>query len=182
MNTITQTCFRTVRGTLLSGVRLGFALAFSYSAGFALYAIIRSSWQIAASLPLAEGLLGTLVANAFALVVAVLFFALLFGTGAALLQSITLLLVYGLARLLSAHRSSLVVAGLGLITAGLVAGLLQLLVQRSVGSYFAALWPMGYLFWLGLPSLLFVGTTTWISWRAAGLRMGNQVYPAGAVA
>ncbi|MEZ4726950.1 MAG: hypothetical protein R3E79_07435 [Caldilineaceae bacterium] len=166
MNIMTQTCFRTVRGTLLSGVRLGFALAFSYSAGFALYAIIRSSWQIAVNLPFAEGLVSTLVANAFALVVAVLFFALLFGMVAALLQSITLVLVHGLARLVSAYRSPIVMAGLGLVVAGLVAGLLHLLVQHSVGSYFIALWPTGYFFWLGLPSLLFIGATTWIGWRS----------------
>ena len=66
MNTITQNCFRTVRGTLLSGLRLGFGLTLIYSAAFAFYAIVRSSWHIVASLPVAEGLVGTLVANAFA--------------------------------------------------------------------------------------------------------------------
>ncbi len=182
MKYITQNCFQTVRGTLFSGLRLGFGLAFLYSAGFLLYAVVRSSWHIVASLPLAEGLVGTLVANVFALVVAVLFFALLFGVVAALLQSITLLLVDGLAQLLLPHWSPIVVAGLGLMVAALLAGALQLLVQRSLGSYFAALWPMGYLFWLGLPSLLFVGATTWISWRAAGHRLEGQLHPVGAAA
>lgn len=182
MNTITRNCFRTIWGTLSSGLRLGFVLAFMYSAGFLLYAVVRSSWHIVTSLPVAEGLVGTLIANAFALVVAVLFFALLLGIVAALLQGITLLLIYGLARLLLADRAPIVVAGLGLVVAALLAGALQLLVQRSLGSYFAALWPMGYLFWLGLPSLLFVAATTWISWRTSAPRVGRQVYPAGAVA
>ena len=64
MTYITQNCFRTGPGTLFSGLRLGFALAFIYSATFVFYAIGRSSWQIVASLSVAEGLLGTLVANA----------------------------------------------------------------------------------------------------------------------
>ncbi|HRW09867.1 MAG TPA: hypothetical protein P5121_32420 [Caldilineaceae bacterium] len=179
MRSITQNCFRTVRGTLFSGLRLGLALALAYSAGFAFYAIVRSSWQIVASLSLAEGLIGTLMANAFALVVAVLFFALLLGTVAALLQSITLLLVDGLARLLFAQRSPIVMAGLGLVVAGVLAGALQLLVQRSLGSYFVALWPTGYFFWLGLPSLLFVAATVWIGWHAAGHGVEGQLVPIG---
>ncbi|MEZ4863478.1 MAG: hypothetical protein R3C14_19320 [Caldilineaceae bacterium] len=182
MRYITQHCFRTVRGTLLSGLRLGFGLTLIYSAGFALYAIVRSSWHIVASLPVAEGLVGTLVANAFALIAAVLFFALLLGVVAALLQSITLLLVDGLARLLMAHRSPLVMAGLGMISAALVAGAVQLLVQRSLGSYFTALWPTGYFFWLGLPSLLFVGATTWVGWRVEGYAVESQRHSIDAVA
>lgn len=182
MSYITQNCFRSVPGTLFSGLRLGFALAFIYSAIFALYAIGRSSWQIVASVSVAEGLIGTLVANAFALIVAVLFFALLLGVVAALLQSLTLLLVYELARLFAVHHSVIALAGLGLVVAGVLAGALQLWVQRNLGSYFAALWPTGYFFWLGLPSLLFVGATVWVGWRVEGDAVESQGYTVDAVA
>ncbi|MCX6045134.1 MAG: hypothetical protein NT075_08470 [Chloroflexi bacterium] len=52
----------------------------------------------------------------------------------------------------------------------------------SLGSYFDALWPMGYLFWLGLPSLIFVGATTWISWQLAGHHVNRPISPIGIAA
>lgn len=182
MSYLTRHCFRTVPHTVRSGVSLGFALVLIYSSSFALYAIVRSSYQIFAALPWAEGLVGTLVANAFALIVSILFFALLFGMGAAVLQSVTLLLIYGVAALLAARRSPRVMAWIGLITSGLLAGVIQVAVQRSLGSYFAALWPTGYFFWLGLPSLLFVWATTWISGRVADYRVSSQTRLIGAIA
>ena len=170
MKFFTHHCFRTIAGTALSGGRLGFMLALAYSAAFAFYAIVRSSWQIGATLAPGEGLLGTWVANALALLLPILSFALLLGISAALLQSITLLVVYGLAALVNPHHIPSGMAGIGAATAALVAGAIQVTAQQSLGSYFAALWPTGYLFWLGLPSLLFVGATTWVSWRFAAQR------------
>jgi hypothetical protein len=167
MRFLAQNCFRTISGTALSGLWLGFGLTLVYSALFALYALVRSSLQIALTLSLGEGLVGTLVANAFALLLPILSFALLLGIGAALLQSVTLLLVHGLAALINPHLTPIHMAGIGAAAAALLAGAIQVMVQQSLGSYFAALWPTGYLFWLGLPSLLFVTTTTWVSWRFA---------------
>ena len=37
----------------------------------------------------------------------------------------------------------------------------------DLGIYFVALWPMGFLFWLGLPCLLLIGATTWLSWQSS---------------
>lgn len=167
MKFLTQHCFRTTGGTAQSGLRLGFILAWLYSAAFALYAIGRSSWQIAATLAPDEGLFGMLVANVFALLLPIAVFALVLGSGAALLQSVTLLAVRGMALLFRDHHTPAFTAWIGFVTALVLVGAIALTVPRSLGSYFDALWPSGYLFWLGLPSLLFVGATAWVSWRAA---------------
>jgi hypothetical protein len=157
----------TARGAAGHGARLGFGLALLYGFAFALYAIVRSSLQIKAILTPGAGLFGTLAANALAILMPALGFALLLGMLAAVIESVTLLLVYGLSTLLNLQQSPARAAWIGLITAGIMAGALQLFMQRSLGSRFDALWPSGYLFWLGLPCLIFVGATTWISWRVA---------------
>lgn len=182
MKVLAQTCFRTIGGTARSGLRLGFLLALLYSAAFALYAVGRSSWQIAMTLPPDDSLLGTLVANAFALLLPILVFAFVLGVGAALLQCVTLLLVYGVAAVINPHRRAVGMAGIGLISATLLAAAIQLAVHQSLGSYFDALWPSGYLFWLGLPSLLFVGATTWVSWQQGNDAVAMRTQPVGAAA
>lgn len=182
MKFLAQHCFRTFTGTVLSGAWLGFGLALLYSAAFALYALIRSSWQIGETLAVGEGLVGTLIANAFALLLPILIFALVLGLGAALLQSVTLVLVQGLATLLNPHNTPMRMAIIGAVTAGLLAGALQMMVEQSLGSYFAALWPAGYFFWLGLPSLLFVSATTWVSWRFGAQPSGSRTSLAPAAA
>lgn len=176
MRFVAQNCFRTVGGTALSGVVLGFTLALAYGFTFVVYAIVRSSLQIVAILSPGEALVGTLLANAFALFVPALVFALLCGLGAALLQSITLLLVHGVAALINPHHAPALMAGIGLISASLLAGASQVAVQQSLGIYFDALWPSGYLFWLGLPSLLFIGATIWVSWRLSNHAAGKRMY------
>ncbi|MCE7986978.1 MAG: hypothetical protein DYG89_37875 [Caldilinea sp. CFX5] len=167
MKFLAQNCFRTIGGTVLSGLRFGFLLTLLYSAAFALYAVVRSSLQIVAILAPGEGLFGTLVVNAFALLLPIAVFALVLGSGAALLQSITLLAVRGMALLFRDHHAPAFTAWIGFVTAFVLVGAIALTVQRSLGSYFDALWPSGYLFWLGWPSLIFVGATTWVSWRFA---------------
>lgn len=157
--------YGTARQVAVCGLFWGFGLALAYGASFALYAIIRSSSQIALVLADSTALWGTLVANALSILLASLLFALLLGIGAAVLQSIALLFVYAVAPFLNSHHASGRGAWIGLCVSGILACALHFVVQRSLGSYFAALWPAGYFFWLGLPSLLFMGTTSWLSWR-----------------
>lgn len=182
MKFLAQHVFRTIGGTALSGLRLGFTLVLLYSAAFALYAIGRSSWRIAATLAPGEGLFGTLVATAFALLLPIAVCALVFGIGAGLLQSVTLLAVRGMALLFRDHHAPAFTAWIGFVTAIVLVGAIVLTVQRTLGSYFDALWPSGYLFWLGLPSLLFVGATTWVSWRFTDHLPKHQTIIAGATA
>jgi len=167
MTPVAQNCFRTVRSTAWCGVRLSFSLVLGYSLLFLVYAIVRSSLEIGASLAPTEGRLSLLLANAFALLVAVLGFALLMGAIAAICAVVVLLLVYGVSALLNPQRSPVRAAWIGLFTTSISAAALVVFIQQSLGIYFAALWPTGFLFWLGFPCLLFVAATTWISWQSA---------------
>lgn len=167
MKSLAQTCFRSLRGTAWSGVRLGFGLVGGYSLLFLVYAIIRSSLQIMTSLSAREGLVGTLIANAFALLMAVLGFALLFGVIAAIAECVLLLIIYGLSALLNPGHLQGRAAWIGLLVTASPALALVIFVQQQLGIYFVALWPMGFLFWLGLPCLLLIGVTTWLSWQSA---------------
>lgn len=163
MTFFAQSSFRTARGTTVRGAILGFILALAFGCGFTAYAIARSSLQIILILSPKEGLYGTLVANAFGILLPALSFTLVLGVGAAMLQSIALLFVHGVTSLINPHQSPRRAAWIGLLTAGLLASAVQLMVKYSLGIYFEALWPTGYFFWLGLPSLIFVGVTTWLS-------------------
>jgi hypothetical protein len=154
--------------------RLGFMAALAYGLAFAVYAIVRSSLQIGAILSPADGSFGTLVANVFAILMPTLSFVLLLGIGAALIEWVTVLLVYGLTALINPQRSLVRAAWIGFVTAGILTGAFQFSIQSSLGSYFDALWPAGYLFWLGLPCLIFVGVTAWISWQIAHYYQADQ--------
>lgn len=167
MTIVTQHCFRTLRGTLISALRIGFRLALAYSLLFALYAIVRSSFQIGAILSPADGLFGTLLANAFAIMLPSMLMGLLLGIVAALLMALTWLGVYGFSAWLNPARLPGRAFWIGALASGAVVVVLQVMMQRSLGIYFAALWPAGYFFWLGLPCLLFVAATTWVSWQAS---------------
>lgn len=173
MKLISQNCLRSVRGTALSGLTVGFALALSYSLVFALYAIVRSSLQIGSALTWREGLMGTLLANALAILAPVVVFALLLGTVAAIITSLALLLVHGLSTYFNPRHDVHRAVWIGFISAGSLTCGLILFAQQSLGIYFAALWPAGFLFWLGLPCLLFVITVTWLSWRAGEYSRGQ---------
>ena len=149
---------------IADGVKLGFCLAVVYGCAFLFYSIVRSSLQIMAVLSPGELLEGTLLANTFALLAPTFFFVLIFGIVAGVLQSLALLLVRGFTALVPNSCSPVVAALLGFITATGFVTAIHIAAQRMLGIYFAALWPAGYLFWLGLPSLIFIGATTWVSW------------------
>jgi hypothetical protein len=45
---------------------------------------------------------------------------------------------------------------------GGLAVLIYLLAYYGMGVYFAQLGPTGYVFWFGLPSLIFITVNTWV--------------------
>lgn len=171
-----QNCFRTVRGTAFSGLLLGLSEVLIYGLVFGIYATVRSSIQIGRVLALQEGLVGTLLANALSLFMAILMFTLLLGIGAAIIEAITLLLVYALSALFNPQGFQTRGLWIGLTTSGVLVAVILGLVQQSLGIYFAALWPSGYFFWLGLPSLLFMSVNGWLSWWFSHDRqMGQKI-------
>lgn len=171
---LTQHCFHTLRGTALSGLLVGLCEVLLYSLAFVLYAIVRSSIQIGAVLAPNEGLIGLLIANAFSLLMAVLGIGPMLGLFAAVIETITAVLMYELSVFFNPAGFRGRGAWIGLLTAGLMAVAILLFVQQSLGSYFAALWPSGYFFWLGLPTLIFIGTNGWLGWRFSNNQRTEQ--------
>jgi hypothetical protein len=68
------------------------------------------------------------------------------------------------------------------VVSGGLALLVNFLVVQAIGAHWGAFWPAGYLFWLGLPSLVFILTTTWLCWQGKTRRSGRRAGLAQAVA
>jgi hypothetical protein len=147
------------------GAAVGFLSTLLYGTVVTLYIILRASAQILEVPSPAEGLLGTLVANAFSIVWPCLVTTLLLGLLAAIIETTAFLIIYGLSLMLNGWRLPSQGAAIGFMVAGSLAFLVNFLVMRGIGAYWGAFWPQGYLFWLGLPSLIFIGTTTWLCWQ-----------------
>lgn len=153
---------------LFRGAATGLAALLLYVLLFIIYAITRSSLQIIGALGSADGISGTLIANALSIGIAALSVALLLSLIVAPLGGFTMLLAYALAGPLHARSRP----GRAAIVGGTTAALVMLAVQGEVwsalGSFRAAFWPSSYLFWLGLPTLLFVAGIALACWRWAG--------------
>ncbi|MBX3015144.1 MAG: hypothetical protein KF832_26735 [Caldilineaceae bacterium] len=161
------------------GLGVGFRVAVCYGAAFLVYAILRSSFQIGAVLTVHEGLVGTLIANAFALAIAVLGATLLLGGIAALVEGLIVCLVYALSAWFNTQHSPRRAAWIGFFCAALPVVILVLFLRYQLGIYFRALWPTGFFFWLALPGLLLISTTTWLSSRQGGVAVSPQVATPG---
>lgn len=157
----------TLGSAVRSGARMGFWSALLYGALATLYIILRSSLQIGRVLSPDEGLMGTLVANAFGVFWPSLVTTLLLAIPAALLGGLTLAVVAALCALVRRRRTPAQAAVIGFDVSALVVLLVSLLVFQATGGYWDAFWPEGYWFWVGLPSLLFVAATTWMFARQA---------------
>ena len=164
------------------GAAAGFISAMVYGGVTTLYIILRSSAQILGVLSPAEGLWGTLVATALSIIWPCLVTTLLLGLLAAVIEMGAFVIIYGLALALNGWRSPARLVAIGFIVAGNLVLPVNFLVVQGIGAFWDAFWPMGYLFWLGLPSLIFIGTTTWLCWQDEVDRAGQQAKLAQAVA
>lgn len=147
------------------GAAAGFISALFYGAVATLYITLRSSAQILGVLSPAEGLWRTLAANAFGIIWPCLVTTLLLGVLAAIIETVAFFIIHGLSLILKGQRSPTQVAVIGFAVSASLAFLVNFLVVGSISTYWSAFWPIGYLFWLGLPSLIFIGTTTWLCWQ-----------------
>ena len=152
------------------GAAIGFISALAYGALATLYIILRSSLQILGVLSPAEGLLGTWLANAFGVLWPCLVTTVLLGVLAAAIETAGFSIIYGLSLALNGRRSPNRATAIGFLVAGGLAALVNILVVRGIGVYWGAFWPQGYVFWLGLPSLMFVGMTARLCWQGEARR------------
>jgi hypothetical protein len=139
-------------------------LTFAYALAFLLYAILRSSLTLAATVNPDAGLLYTLIANATSLLIAVLTITFLMVIVTAVLGIITAIAVYGLLSTLNAHKDPSRAVIIGSATCLGVVLLLNLTLQKALGFSWSAMGGEAYLFWLGFPSLIYIvagGVSSW---------------------
>jgi hypothetical protein len=157
------TQMRTLRGATLQGLALGFKLAMLYWLVSAVLVILRTSLHILASLGWAEGLLMTLLANAVSILAGTLLIGLILGLVAAPFSLAVVLLLRALLPRLGGRPPLAALAGV--VLSGALVLLLSLLFRQALGSHFGAMWPNGYLFWLGLPGMIFMAASGYLGWQ-----------------
>jgi hypothetical protein len=157
------------RKVLLTGAAAGTGLTFAYALLFALYAIVRSSASIWATIPPDINLLGTLSANAASITVASLATAVVLALVMALLGMGTAVVIKGLDSLFNPTHDSqrAILIGCGAALAFVL--VCQFAVNMLMGGSLSSLGGETYLFWLGLPALIHIGT------GAAGAWTMNQL-------
>jgi hypothetical protein len=156
----------------LAGAAMGVGLTFVYALSFALYAVVRSSWTIWQWTPPDLGKGATLAANAASIVVASVATASLLAVVVALLSMITALLIaLGLARWNPQQAQGRAI-GIGVTTGLAVVVLGHVALSWALGRSLFSLGAATYLFWIGLPSLLYIGAGGGLAWRL------NQGQPA----
>lgn len=147
------------------GAQVGFWSAMVYGATVTFLIVLRSSLQIGRVLSLDEGLLGTLVANAFSVFWPCLITTLLLGAVAALLGMMAFGIIYALCQTGHRQRTPVQTVAIGFGVSALMVLLVNVSVIQVLGGFWDVFWPQGYLFWVGMPSLVFVAATTWVSRR-----------------
>lgn len=150
--------------TLRTGATTGIVVTSVYAALFALYAILRTSATIAASIPFNMLLLGTLVANAMSIAIVSMAMATLLSVFTACLGMGTAATIRGLDALFnpskSLQRTMLIGLAATLAIVLIVDFGAQTLLQRSLNS----LGVETYLFWFGFPALLHIGAGLLGAW------------------
>jgi ABC-type spermidine/putrescine transport system permease subunit II len=147
----------TWRRTLQMGALIGAGLTFGYAALFIFYAVMRSSWAIVSAMPPDLNLLGALIANTLALVIASLTIATVFSLFSAVLGVITAATIKALDSRFNPQASVRRAMLIALVaTTGIVLGI-DFLCQSALGRSLNSLGLETYLFWFGLPGLLQIG-------------------------
>jgi hypothetical protein len=122
--------------------------------------VIRSTIQAAPGLD-ADMALPTLLASGLSILTAGVFSSTSFGLFGALLGAICLTLARWISRAANPGGEPQRNAWIGAGVAAVLTTALNLAFINLTGAYFAALWPFGWLFWIGLPSLLLVIVIAW---------------------
>jgi hypothetical protein len=147
------------------GALMAFVLAIVYGAVFAVGAAGRASLQIAARLNGAEGTVATSVMSGFSILIASLAVSALLGLVAAIIAAVAMALARGLTLWIAPGGEPQRAAMIGMFVGFSVLIGMSLLVRQLSGVYFAQLWPAGYLFWIGLPCVIFLVAAAWLNRR-----------------
>jgi len=142
----------------LSGVILAFTAALIYGMIFTILTSLRASLRIRRILKSSERSGMLFLANGTSIFIASLGFSILLGIPAALLQGLTWLMAAWLSAVLNVDPFAIAIAVAILLTA-----VVHLILWNTRDILHAILWRArsSYLFWLGLPSLIFIAMTIW---------------------
>lgn len=141
------------------------ALTVTYAAIFVVYTIIRTSLTITNTLANDSNVFATLVANATSLVIASVTVTLLLIPFTVFLGIMTIIPIkWALQKTanhpVNHHKATFI----GVITAALYLTILHLLIGQLSGQSATELGTSTYLFWIGLPSILYVTTAALAAW------------------
>ena len=140
------------------GTVLGFTEALIYGSLYTLVGIFYTTGILLRN-PQTE-ILATVLANALSVLIGAMFFAILFGLLAAIIQGLAFGLSILITRIRKLHNKGIYV-GFGVSV--VFAALLHLLVITSPPVVIQVFWKLSYIFWLGIPCLIFIATTTYFS-------------------
>jgi len=145
------------------GALLGFCAALVYGILFVVYGIARTSLVILSS-P-ANELLPTLLANSLSVLIGAMFFAVVFGLFAALFQALTLTLIFFVHKAVAAYNLPRKGELVGLVVAVILFAGLLLLFQGSPRILFQVFWNQSFVFWFGLPGMIYLLMNVWLGRR-----------------
>lgn len=152
------------------GAWIGVRLALGYGAAFALYSMARATLAILALGP--ERPAGTIPAVAMALLYTSLVFALLTVPGAALLGAGTAALIRRLLPRLNRSGSPTRAALVGALVAFTIWLVFYALQAFALGDRLTLAYPATFLFWIGLPGVVYVAAAAWGARRLAMMERG----------
>lgn len=159
------------REVVRTGALAGAALTYVYALAFLLYATLRATFALV-TMPWPDaGLLGTIIATSLSLAVPALVLATLLALPAAVLGAITAMLVYTVVPRLNAARSPVQAALMGGAIALAVVAVIQLGLGYGLEVTVASLTLSTYLFWLGLPAVVYV-----VAAATGGVRLNRRLH------
>jgi hypothetical protein len=143
------------------GAVTGFTAALIYGV---LYSLIGAFLTTSTVLKNLQGdVLPTILANVISVFIGAMFFAITFGIVAAFIQGLTFCLVATLVGKKLFGRETLKAGQIGLGISLIFALLIHLAIWFSPPIVYQVFWKLSYIFWLGIPCLIFIGLTTFFS-------------------
>ena len=146
------------RAAVRAGAASGVVLTFAYGLVTCLYAIVRSSLAIHASIGFNAGW-STVLMNASSLILSTLVFCMLMSIFTAPLGMITALLVRAVLLTIKPRCTPGWSSFMGMITAFCLWLLLFLVLKAALGARLSWRYPETLMFWLVLPGIIYVLTT-----------------------
>lgn len=155
----------TVGYILARGAGVGLLAVFVYALAFIVYAAVRSSFTVFATVNEDAGLFGTLIATWVSLSIPALTIALLLAPLAVVFGVIAALLIWGLSAAWNREHAPKKAVVIGSGTCALLAALLIVSLNLGFGLTWSQTVAETLTFWLALPLLVFVGAGGLASWE-----------------